>query len=239
MRRKVAIIAVSAIISVIALYLYLFQLDQTQSEPSTFSAELDVTMSSALTDDQKISAGFDAIKAQLDQLKKDKENTDVVAMVDGAAIDKEKFVFYKLNAELTHALRGKENVPDDKTLLDNMINDELALQQAIQLGITASEEEVNDEIAYQRSVIENEKPASENEFVLKLMQNRIRITGVTDDEFWTSDCVRNEYKNAILRGKLMTELIQDGTVKDFEDYYAYKNDLVNKFSDRITYNLEL
>ncbi|MCQ6562074.1 hypothetical protein [Paenibacillus mendelii] len=154
----------------------------------------------------QISRAFDSLKAKLDQSKNDKTNSSVVAEIDGITIDKERFLFYKANIELTYALNGNKQVPDDNELLNNLIQEDRIVQKAIQRGITVSDQELQEAIDDQRELYENYEPLDKDqELIHELMSNRIRITGLSDNEFWASELVKDGYRKAILKSKLTSE----------------------------------
>lgn len=169
-------------------------------------------------------------------MKMEKAGNSVVAEINGASIDKEQFTFYKSNLELTYSLQDKGPIPNDKELVNNLLAEKLVVQQAINQGITVSDEEVKKAIDYQRNIYETFEPADKDQaLALELMKNRIRISGLTDDEFWNSDFVKEGYKESILGGKLMMKLISDGTVKDPEGFNAYKQELLTKVYNKVSY----
>jgi len=154
----------------------------------------------------QISRAFDSLKAKLDQSKNDKAIPSAAAEIDGITIDQDRFLFYKANIELTYALNGNKPVPNDDELLSNLIQEDRIVQKAIQRGIIVSDQELQEAIDYQRELYDNYDPLDKDqELVHELMSNRIRITGLSDDDFWASDLVKDGYKKAILKSKLMTE----------------------------------
>jgi len=199
-----------------------------------------VSLASAKSDDSnlQIKNSFDSLKDKLDQLNSERNDSSWVAKVNGIEIDNKRFIFYKSNIELTYSLnKNNEVVPNDIELVNNLLVDDLAIQEAINQGITVSDEEIQKEIDYQRSMVDSLNPSNiKEEQFLELIKNRIRITGLSDDEFWQSDFIKDLYRKSILGGKFMLESISNGTVKDPEEFYAYKKELFEKMKTQITYN---
>lgn len=198
-----------------------------------------VSASSSNSNSELISQSFDEMKVTFDKIGAVQNQN--LASFDTLKVDVEDFVFYKANAQLVAKLKNTE-VPSDQFLIDNMLKDKLTAYEAMQQGITVSDEEVQKEIDFQRDVFENQMDLSSPEVqdVYDMMKNRIRITGLSEEEFWKADFVKQGYKEAILEGKLMNSLRgDDRTLETIEDFQKYKEELLTKYKDKISLNLDL
>lgn len=198
-----------------------------------------VSASSSNSNSELISQSFDEMKVTIDKIGAVQNQN--LASFDTLKVDVEDFVFYKANAQLVAELKNTE-VPSDQSLIDNMLKDKLTAYEAIQQGITVSDEEVQKEIDFQRDVFENQMDLSSPEVqdVYDMMKNRIRITGLSEEEFWKADFVKQGYKEALLEGKLMNSLRgDDRTFETIEDFQKYKEELLTKYKDKISLNLDL
>lgn len=198
-----------------------------------------VSASSSPSNSELISQSFDEMKIKID--KTSAVQNQYLASYDTLKIDIKDFVFYKENAQLVAKLKNTE-VPNDQFLLDNMLKDKLTAYEAIQQGITVSDEEVQREIDFQRDVFENQLDVSSPEVqdVYDMMKNRIRITGLSEEEFWNADFVKQGYKEALLEGKLMNSLRgDDRSFETIQDFQKYKDELLTKYKDKIRLNLDL
>ncbi|QCT01815.1 hypothetical protein E6C60_1097 [Paenibacillus algicola] len=201
-----------------------------------------VSASSNNSNSKLISQSFDEMKVTIDKIDKiSAVQNQNLASFDTLKVDVEDFIFYKANAQLVAKLKSTE-VPSDQYLIDNMLKDKLTAYEAIQQGITVSDEEVQKEIDFQRDVFENQMDLSSPEVqdIYDMMKNRIRITGLSEEEFWKADFVKQGYKDALLEGKLMNSLRgDDRTFETIEDFQKYKEELLTKYKDKVRLNLDV
>lgn len=168
-------------------------------------------------------------------LKQDKSMTPLVQTKDYAITAKE-FKFYKANVELLAELNQTASVSDDKTLLNDMIKLEETIQHAKELGIAASVDEVNTVIQNERNALSDPSvDGLDNQIVKEIMKNRIRITGLTDEDFWNSAEVRTQYEKAIIQGKLYERLVSEGEIKDMQGF----NEMQDKWLQNATEGLDV
>jgi hypothetical protein len=178
---------------------------------------------------KEIATGFDKIKENLEQAQN--LSASVVAEGDGIQIPTQDVVFYKNALKLVNSLQNNKAAEaqaqlSDDQIIDILISKELAAQQAYNLGLNVSSEEVDQVIANERKALDmKDDPA--NDYVRELMANRIRITGLSEDEFYKSESVRTKYAKEIVIGKLYTKLLEDGTVTNPQEFQQYEQDLLN------------
>lgn len=179
----------------------------------------------------KIKAGFDAIQASLNEQK---AKTDAPLLVEGEGIriDAERFIFYKKNLELIHSLQ-KGPMLTDSQIIDEMIKKELAVQYAKKLGFKVSPQEIDEVVRFERESLKNAD--SDSDFVKELMKNRIRITGMTEDEFWNSDLVRNHYEESLLIAKLASH-IAEGKINGITNLNEFQNELLASSKNKLKIN---
>jgi hypothetical protein len=156
---------------------------------------------------------------------------------DGIRIMPEEFLLYKSGVDLSNQQPGvsKMNVTDAQ-IVDNLITEPLTVQYAKKLGLTVSSEEIDKEIAFQRNSLIQ---APKDNPIKELMVKRIKLNGLTEDEFWGSELVRTKYENTILVGKMFTKLVADGTFKkqsDGSEFTKFKEELLHANKDKLSIN---
>ncbi|MBU5444825.1 SurA N-terminal domain-containing protein [Paenibacillus sp. MSJ-34] len=154
-------------------------------------------------------------------------------------ISAERFFFYKKNIEMAAELNLGEGAKaatfSDAELLDLMIKKELTVQYAKEAGITATDEEIGQMIDREKNMLYDPSVSGANkETVQELMAHRIRMTGMSEDEFWQSEDTRAEYAKTIYIGKLMQQLSQDGTFTDTFGMDEFQDRLLADARDRYT-----
>lgn len=195
------------------------------------------------TADKQISNAFDDLKLKLDKLEQDgtggRDHADAVAEIrnEGISIGQEQFLFYKQNLELVHTLSGIGSPPDEKQMIENLLLDELTAREALKLGITVTEEELDQLVEFQKEAYHQAEPADEKgKLALTLMKNRIRITGLTEEQFWNSDTVRKGYEKALLGSKLLSQLQSQEMVTSREQFESYQQQLLDQVRHQVVYH---
>lgn len=190
----------------------------------------------AVSNHSKNTRGDGSTETRSGKSTKGKTNAANVAEVGGMAIDQEQFIFYKANFLLLNAVQRNTPVPSDRELLNNLIKEELVVEQAIQQGITATDEEINEVIQYESNTYETFKPTDKDqEAALEFMTNRIKVSGLQDDGFWKSDIVKDATRKSVLSGKYMSESIDNGKFKDVDEFMTYQQKLFDDAKDQIVY----
>ncbi|TJY40856.1 hypothetical protein E5161_16185 [Cohnella pontilimi] len=155
---------------------------------------------------------------------------------DGIRIMPEEFFLYKSGVALGNQQPGlsKINVTDEQ-IVENLIMGQLTVRYAKKLGLTVSPKELDKEISFQRDSL---KQASNDNPVKQVMAKRIEQSGLTEDEFWRSELIRRKYEESILKGKLYTKLIQDGTIKsgDGSEFGEFQKKLLAEKKEKLTIN---
>ncbi|RXZ82981.1 hypothetical protein EBB07_08720 [Paenibacillaceae bacterium] len=145
-----------------------------------------------------ISEEFDVIKKKMNENDM-KSKEAAIAKGPGFEITNDRFLFYKHHAELMYDLDNKDiSIPSDRELLNELITSDLAVVQAKELGITVTHEEVNEYIAEQRLFLKAYDPKDPDQaLIANLMENRIRITGLSEESFgrviWCWINMRNQF----------------------------------------------
>lgn len=152
------------------------------------------------------------------------------------------FIFYKSNLELLYRLQDKAFTLTDEELIDAMLQQRLTVQYAKQAGLTATEQEqeIDEVIAQEREVLYDSQISAVNKDIIKeIMDNRIRITGLSEEDFWNSEDVKKSYEDAILLGKLYSQLLQEGKIQNAEDFVQFQNELLQKAKKSLKIHREL
>ncbi|GGD47560.1 hypothetical protein [Paenibacillus nasutitermitis] len=194
------------------------------------------TIAFAVSNRSKTSSTDESIETASSSSSKEKTNADTVAEVGGMAINHEHFIIFKANFLLLNAVQKNDPIPSDRELLNQLIMEGLVVEQATQQGITATGEEINEVIQYERKTFETFKPTNKDqEAALEFMKNRIKISGHPEDEFWESDIIKEATRRSVLSGKYMSESIANGTFKDVDGFMAYQQKQFDGVKDQIIY----
>ncbi|WP_019537607.1 hypothetical protein [Paenibacillus ginsengihumi] len=190
-----------------------------------------------------ISSSFDSLKAKLDQEQNNKLASAVpLAQSDDFQISKQDFVFYKSNMEMIKKLQNQQSLNSssisDDALINEMLTKEITVSHAKKLGLKVSPQEIEEVIEVEKSALNDPSITGENnEIVREIMKHRIRITGLSEDEFWKSDKIKNEYEKALLMGKLFDKLVEEGKIEnDGASFGAYQKELLNNYKGKVTIN---
>ncbi|WP_440115284.1 SurA N-terminal domain-containing protein [Paenibacillus sp. QZ-Y1] len=187
--------------------------------------------------------GFDEIQLSLEKEKLNRNLTAESPLVvgEGIEITRDKFIFYKKSSELISSLQNNNNLvkqasQSDEDIINELIKSELTVQNAKNLGLEATAQEIDDVITAEKAALNDPDLDPDNYLVKELMSNRIRITGLTEEEFWNSEETRYGYEKAILLGKLFDQLVKEGTINDITDFNEYQTGLLNASQDKLEIN---
>lgn len=183
------------------------------------------TTAKQTSDQAAIERGFDDIGAQVNQRMYMEAGR---SGIDSLSITPEQFLFYKMNIELFHHVTDSSSaIPNDQQLLDNLLKKKLVVQKALELGITVEDQEVEDYIAEQKNIYEQFQAEEQGDRIAyEFMKNRIRITGLSEEQFWNSNVIRETYYEAILGSKLRAKLLADGTLSEPEQFNQFQEELL-------------
>lgn len=160
-----------------------------------------------------------------------------VAEGPGFNITKERFLLYKQNHEIQIDLLQTKRMSDNE-IIDELIKKELTILDAKKRGVTVSDDEIDEMIQFQRASL-NDGRGDSYELIKELMLNRIRITGMSDDEFWSSELVWNEYRDSIYVGKLSTLLMSEGEVAGMVGFDDYQEKLLEANKGKVKIRLDM
>lgn len=179
---------------------------------------------------------FNSIQNEINQDLKNKN----IAIGKGFDITYERFIFYKKNIEMVNALSKMTNYLTDEELLNNLLTKDFAIQEAKNLGITVTKSEIEESIKFQKELLNNpEIKGDSKELVQEIMKKRIEITGLTEDEFWESDIVKNGYEDALYLDKLYSQLLSIGEVENMEEFSNYQDNLFNLHKKSVEINYDV
>ncbi len=119
----------------------------------------------------------------------------------------------------------------NKELLLGLLNGYVLANDAKNLGIEVSKQEVDDYIALNKKMMSALDAISENEsdvITKELFENQLKKNGWTEDEFWELPKVREAYERALLKSKLVNKLIESGEFDDYNEYLRYEEELIAK-----------
>lgn len=193
---------------------------------------------------EQIKEGFDEIQLSLESGKMNRNlaASSPVVVGDGIEITRDRFVFYKKSSELLSSLENNNNsllkqaAQSDDDIINELIKSDLTVQNAKNLGLEATDQEINNAITAEKAALNDPDLDPDNYLVKELMSNRIRITGLTEDEFWNSEETRYGYEKAILLGKLFDQLVKEGKINDISEFNEYQNQLLEASKDKLEIN---
>ncbi|WP_127594486.1 hypothetical protein [Paenibacillus lautus] len=178
---------------------------------------------------QIIREAFDSMKVLQDKLQNHPSPTWVVDKED-VKISLSEFVLARKNRDLIYALNQVQEIPSDAVLLQEMVITQLTANYAKQSGTVVSPEEVREAIDFQKAALNEADPNDENHrLILYIMENRIRISDKTEEEFWSSDEVYQGYETSLYKSKLIESILSDESMKGMDSYYELQEKLFNDF----------
>lgn len=203
--------------------------DDTASKESI--SNLSSLQSITLTESNKqiIRETFDSVKELQDKIRNGPAPSWVVEG-EGVRISLSDYVLAKKNRDLVLTLNQVEDMPSDADLLQDTITTQLTQNYAKQSGIVVTLEEVKDAIQFQKKALDESDPTDPNQQLIRyVMENRIRITGLIEEEFWNSDEVYSAYETSLYNSKLIENILSDESMKGMDSYYELKEKLFNEF----------
>ncbi|MEC0205371.1 hypothetical protein P4H39_22445 [Paenibacillus lautus] len=197
-------------------------------------SDLTSLQSISLTESNKqiIREAFDSVKVLQDKLQNHPSPTRVVDKED-VKISLSEFVLARKNRDLIYALNQVQEIPSDAVLLQEMVITQLTANYAKQSGTVVSPEEVRDAIDFQKAALNEADPNDENHRLIRyIMENRVRISGKTEEEFWSSDEVYQGYETSLYKSKLIESILSDESMKGMDSYYELQEKLFNDYQKK-------
>jgi hypothetical protein len=178
-----------------------------------------------------ISELFNEIKQKM--LYHEKDNNNIIATVNGSKILVKDFVFYKANLEFIWKMNGVKVNKSNMDLLTDMIKEKLLVQYAVENGYSVTKEEVDSYIQDMRNhLIQPDFPKDLKE----VMQNRIKLSGLTEEEFWKNSEIVNIYKDYLLKVKVAQKLSMNGDdyIKIIDNLWVQTKDNIKIYKENLT-----
>lgn len=203
------------------------------------------TKKDSVTDEPNklIENAFSELKGQTNSISKD----NYVVTAGDIQISKAEFQFYKVNIKLIYQLNetldnpsNKTNsIPYDQELIDEMLKKRLSVNQAKNSGITVGKDEVEKVINREKNMLHRDDLDEQNQALIKeIMNHRINITGLSEEDFWKSDLVFKEYENVLYIDKLYNKLISEKEISDIHDFEKFQNHLLEQYKNEYGINLD-
>ncbi|NIK75820.1 hypothetical protein FHS15_000920 [Paenibacillus castaneae] len=179
-------------------------------------------------------------------------NDEYVVVGPHFNITKERYDLYKANMELSFQLSKRTSInvtyiddasprtmPSDSELLDVLITKELAIADAKSKGIMVLDSEVSEVIDNEREIFASiEKDGGNNDVIMDLMHKRIQSSGMSEDEFWSSDSMKKSYADSMYINKLFKYLVENNQFENNDkDFEAYQKELLIKNKKKLIINL--
>ncbi|MFD1887603.1 hypothetical protein [Paenibacillus wenxiniae] len=180
----------------------------------------------------------------------DSPNNGLLVTGDDIRISKQEFDFYKANVEMVtklNQLQQGEQVAgnmatDSSQLLNQLLKTELAVQYAKKIGITVSEQEMTQMVNTEKTRLYDATLASEHndqQLIQQIMAHRIQLTGLSEQEFWKSEPIKQQYGKTIYMSKLYDELLKKGQIDGPAAFDAFQDKLVQEQQGQYTIHTQL
>ncbi|MGG4340163.1 hypothetical protein [Paenibacillus lautus] len=181
---------------------------------------------------QFIRETFDSVKELQDHIRIRSGSSWVIEDED-VKISLSDYVFAKKNRELIYVLNQVKEMPSDAALLQDMVTTQLMVNYAKQSGVVVTPEEVREAIDFQKAALHKADPNDESHRLIRyIMENRIRISGKTEEEFWSSDEVYQGYQTSLYNSKLIQSILSDESMKGMDSYDELQERLFNDFQKK-------
>ncbi len=179
----------------------------------------------------------------------DSSNHALIVEGDSIHISKQEFDFYKANVEMVTKLNQLQqgidssvNIGTDAELLNQLLKKELAAQYAQKIGITVSEQEMAQMVKTEKNRLYDPALASkgnDQQLIQQIMKSRIALTGLSEQEFWNSKQIQQQYGQTIYMSKLYDELLKKGQIDGPAAFDTFQDQLVQQQQGQYTINTQL
>lgn len=198
-----------------------------------------------VSDEQKkmIENAFGELKDQNSSMDK----SNYIISEGDIEISKSEFDFYKVNIKLMNQLNATldnssdktDSLPSDQELIDEMLKKRISVQHAKEIGITIKEGEVKEVINREKGMLNSEEVDAQNQAIIReIMDQRIKLTGLSEEEFWDSDLVFKEYEKTLYIDKLYNKLIGEKVINDIQGFEEFQNNLLKEYKNSHSIDLE-
>ncbi|GAE05674.1 hypothetical protein JCM10914_1788 [Paenibacillus sp. JCM 10914] len=169
-----------------------------------------------------------------EQIRNHAESTWLIH-TEEVQISLEEYVMAKNNKALIWALNELEEKPSDDEQLQEMIADRLLASHAKQSGIEVTPDEVHEALDQQRTMLRAVDVTDPNhQAILYIMEQRLLMTGLSEEEFWNSEEVYNSYEQSLYITKLSQQIRSDGNLKGMNSYDELRDQLLTDFMNSRT-----
>ncbi|CAM3508225.1 MULTISPECIES: SurA N-terminal domain-containing protein [Paenibacillus] len=218
------------------------------------SDEIPAIKNASYTEDTRrlVRETFDSIQSIQERIRNQGLSSWMIK-TDEVRISLAEYVLTMKSKELIHALnpltekpsnekpsneKPSNEKPSDEEVLRHMITEALTVHHAKEIGITVTPEEVRDVIDLQMRAMKDTDPkTSAEQLTLYIMEQRIRITGLSEEDFWNSEELYSAYEAAIYMNKLRRHILADEDLNGMESYEALQAKLYKDF--RIKHRIQV
>lgn len=167
------------------------------------------------------------------------EQKRLITMAGDIEISESEFEFYKANIKLINQLNKAEGnfsfqtgIPSDQELVDEMLKKRLSVQYARNSGITVDEDEIIEVVNREKSILNSSNLDIENQALIQeIMKQRIKLTGLSEEDFWKSDFVHKEYESVLYIDKLFKDLMEKEEISNIQDFEKLQIHLLEQYKD--------
>jgi hypothetical protein len=182
---------------------------------------------------ENISNLFDQIKTKITD-EENVQNSVAIATGDSFKIEAGEFKLYKANLQFIAKMNNVDFNFTNEEILKMMAKDRLIVQYAKDNGISVTNQEVDSYIKQTRNGLQSDEAPAEFK---EIMKNRIRISGLTEEQFYNSPEIRQSYERLLYGNKVAKMLSSQGRLTNpLQDYEKFKEELWNKSKDKIKIN---
>lgn len=167
------------------------------------------------------------------------EQKRLITMAGDIEISESEFEFYKANIKLINQLNEAEGnfsfqtgIPSDQELVDEMLKKRLSVQYARNSGITVDEDEIIEVVNREKSILNSSNLDIENQALIQeIMKQRIKLTGLSEEDFWKSDFVHKEYESVLYIDKLFKDLMEKEEISNIQDFEKLQIHLLEQYKN--------
>lgn len=88
-------------------------------------------------------------------------------------------------------------------------------------------------------MLKSEEVDAQNQALIReIMNQRIKLTGLSEEEFWDSDLVFKEYEKTLYIDKLYNKLISEKVIDDIRGFEEFQNKLLEEYKDAHSIDLK-
>lgn len=166
---------------------------------------------SSIEDDSSFSQYDVTDPGELGELnKKSTDKDQVIIKVNGESITRGAFDFLKIS----NANQDEQFKKSDQEIIEQLIQQELFYTEALRLGYSISEDELN------RQIETAKQPIEENKETIQSFQAYLKGLNISEEEYWKK--ARRAYEHLLLEGKYKNKYLKNEFSKEGEKFDTFQ-----------------